>query len=61
MNIKNQTENNETEEESSIYEHIKDTGSVTTCCGKHKIHCLTILWPWKARKLTYMVWLIAII
>ena len=43
MNIKNQTENNETEEESSIYEHIKDTGSVTTCCGKHKIHCLTII------------------
>ncbi len=43
MNIKNQTENNENEEQNSLYEHIKDTGSVTTCSGKHRIHCLTII------------------
>ncbi len=43
MDIKNQTENNDTEGQDSLYEHIKDTGSVTTCCGKHKIYCLTII------------------
>lgn len=30
-------------ENESLYEHIKETGSVTTCLGKHRIHCLTVI------------------
>jgi len=45
MNIKNQTEENEKDldEQATLYDQIKDIGSVTTCCGKHKIYCLTII------------------
>ncbi len=38
--MNNENENRESE---SLYEHIKETGSVTTCNGKHRIHCLTII------------------
>ncbi len=37
----NTNENNGQNDE--LYEHIKETGSVTTCNGKHKIYCLTII------------------
>ncbi|MBQ8550157.1 MAG: ATP-dependent Clp protease proteolytic subunit [Clostridia bacterium] len=42
MNIKNNTTEND-QETTTLYEHIRDTGSVITQCGKHKIHCLTII------------------
>ncbi len=42
MNIKNEIDEKETESE-TIYDQIKETGAVTTCCGKHKIYCLTII------------------
>lgn len=34
---------NENNENKGIYEHIKESGSVITYEGKHKIHCLTII------------------
>lgn len=36
-------ENNENNDNSSIYEHIKESGSITTFEGKYRIHCLTII------------------
>ncbi len=42
--MNNEKEQNENVTEGGeLYEHIKDTGSVTTCNGRHKIHCLTII------------------
>ena len=44
MNNENEIkENTETGEESGNLEHIKDSGSITTFDGKHRIYCLTII------------------
>ena len=34
---------NANKENNEMYEHIKESGSITTYEGKHKIHCLTIV------------------
>ncbi|MBE6733359.1 MAG: peptidase S14 [Ruminococcaceae bacterium] len=34
---------NQNNDNSGMYEHIKESGSITTYEGKHKIHCLTIV------------------
>lgn len=40
----NNNDNNDNKQNSDeLYEHIKDTGSVTTYNGKHTIYCLTII------------------
>ena len=41
MNTEN--ENNENKKEDDLLESIKESGSITTDDGKHKIHCLTII------------------
>lgn len=41
--MNSEKEETKTNEENSVYEQIKDTGSITTCNGKHKIFCLTII------------------
>lgn len=41
MNTEN--ENNENKKEDDMLESIKESGSITTDDGKHKIHCLTII------------------
>ncbi len=44
MNNENDDKNNAPENEAqTIYEQVKDSGSVTTYNGKHRIHCLTII------------------
>ena len=44
MNNENDVNNNQEEaKDNDVYEHIENTGSVTTFNGKHRIYCLTII------------------
>ncbi len=44
MNNENDVNNNQKEaKDNDVYEHIENTGSVTTFNGKHRIYCLTII------------------
>lgn len=44
MNNQNDENNNqENATQSDVYEHIENTGSITTFNGKHRIYCLTII------------------